>query len=219
MKKIGTGKEVLIWIFTLTPLVYLGLSWNEMPAQVPIHFNLEGEADRWGSKLTLAGIIFVMTVLTNLLLLFIPNLDPKGKVEKMGGKWPQVRFLIMIMMAALSGFIIYSARNQHAFNPNLLFILLGLFFVVLGNYFPAIKPNYFIGIRTPWTLESDSVWKKTHRMSGPLWVGGGIVVVAASFLQDNTFRLAVFLLVIALMTLIPTVFSFIELRKEQQTNF
>lgn len=219
MKVNKPGKEILIWIIALAPLVYLGLSWNQLPDQVPIHFDLQGEANGWGSKLALAGLVFSTTVLMNLLLLFIPVLDPKGKVEKMGSKWPQMRLWIILMMAALASFVIYNAQHQHEFNLNLPLILSGVLILVLGNYFPALKPNYFIGIRTPWTLESESVWKKTHRLGGPLWVGGGALLVVASFLPHNTLRMAVFITTIALIVLIPTVFSFTELRKERQANF
>ncbi|WP_229972479.1 SdpI family protein [Pontibacter harenae] len=151
-------------------------------------------------------------------MLFIPKLDPKGKIENMGSKYDWMRLLMVLIMAGLATFIIYNAQNQNAFNPNLLFILIGGLFVVIGNYFPALKPNYFIGIRTPWTLEGESVWKKTHRMSGPLWLFGGLAIIAASLLPYNSLRIVVFIAIVAIITLIPVAHSFLELRREKRTD-
>jgi len=218
MKASNYTREIFIWIIILVPFAYLGFSWNQLPDRIPVHFNLEGEANGWGSKFTLVGITFGTTVLMNLLMLFIPYFDPKGKIENMGRKYDQMRLFMVLFMAAIATFIIYNAQRQGAFNPNLLLMLIGGLFVVLGNYFPALKPNYFIGIRTPWTLESESVWKKTHRLGGRLWVVGGFIIMAASLLPYNNFRVAVFVATIIIITLIPTVYSFLELRKEQRVN-
>lgn len=218
MKASNFTREIFIWIIILVPFAYLGFSWNQLPDRIPVHFNLEGEANGWGSKFSLVGIIFGTTVLMNLLMLFIPYLDPKGKIQNMGRKYDQMRLFMVLFMAALATFIIYNAQSQGAFNPNLRLILIGGLFVVLGNYFPALKPNYFIGIRTPWTLESESVWKKTHRLGGRLWVVGGLIIIAASLLPYNNVRVAVLIATIIIITLIPTVYSFLELRKEQRIN-
>jgi len=224
MKTSSLTREIIIWLIILIPFAYLGLSWNQLPDRIPVHFNLQGEANGWGSKSSLVGILFATTVLMNLLLLFIPKLDPKGKIENMGGKYDQMRLLMVLFMAALATFIVYNALivynapSQHSFNPNLLLILVGGLFVVLGNYFPALKPNYFIGIRTPWTLESETVWRKTHRMGGRLWLIGGIIIITAALLPYNNLRMIILVSTIVTITLIPTIYSFLELRKEQQAN-
>ena len=218
MKTSSLTREIIIWLIILIPFAYLGLSWNQLPDRIPVHFNLQGEANGWGSKFSLVGILFATTVLMNLLLLFIPKLDPKGKIENMGGKYDQMRLLMVLFMAALATFIVYNALSQHSFNPNLLLILIGGLFIVLGNHFPALKPNYFIGIRTPWTLESETVWRKTHRMGGRLWLIGGIIILAAALLPYNNLRIVILVSTIVTITLIPTIYSFLELRKEQQAN-
>lgn len=216
MKSTNITKEIILWIIILIPLVYLALAWNGLPERVPVHFNLKGEADGWAGKTALIGIVFFMTVALNLLLLIIPYIDPKRKLEYMGSKYHQLRFILVVFMAALSVFLIYNATNQDAFQLNILFILLGGLFVALGNYFQAIKPNYFIGIRTPWTLESEQVWRKTHRIGGILWIAGGLIMIALALFPDSGIRQALFLVIVAVMVLVPVVYSFVEFRKEQR---
>jgi uncharacterized membrane protein len=216
MKPTSLTKEIITWIIVLVPFVYLGLVWNELPERVPVHFNVKGEADGWAGKTALIGIIFFTTVALNLLLLIIPAIDPKRKLAYMGSKYHQLRFIHVIFMAALSMFIIYNAINQDTFQLNILFILLGGLFVALGNYFQAIKPNYFIGIRTPWTLESETVWRKTHRLGGIIWIASGLMMIVLALFPDSGIRQALFLTTVAIMVVVPVTYSFIEFKKEQR---
>ncbi|NEM98182.1 SdpI family protein [Pontibacter burrus] len=216
MKQRSNLLEFLIWGMMLVPLAYLFLNWAELPDRVPIHFNFKGEADDWGSKNFLAGLILFITLGVNLLLLAIPAIDPKDKIANMGSKYHQLRLMMAIFMAALSVFIVYSAKAGSLENSNFVNLLVGFLFVSFGNYFQAIKPNYFIGIRTPWTLESETVWRKTHRMGGRLWIIGGILVCLTALLPDPTFRYVSFLVVAALLVLIPVVYSFLLSRRERQ---
>ena len=91
----------------------------------------------------------------------------------MGNKLNYLRFALSLFMSAIAVFIIYSVQQSQS-KPTFIFILIGLLFTILGNYFKTIKPNYFIGIRTPWTLENEDVWKKTHLLGGKLWFVGRI---------------------------------------------
>ena len=111
MKQKNNLLEFLIWAVALVPLAYLLISWQEMPDRVPIHFNLEGEADDWGSKNFMAGMILLLTLGMNLLLLVIPNIDPKEKLSRMGNKYQQLRFLLSLFMESISVFIVYSAKS------------------------------------------------------------------------------------------------------------
>lgn len=218
MKQRSTFLEILIWGVMLVPLSYLFLTWQELPDRVPIHFNLKGEADDWGSKNFLVGLILFMTLGMNLLLLIIPNIDPKDKLAHMGNKYHQLRLLLALFMAALAVFLVYSAKAGNLENTNFINLLIGALFIAFGNYFQAIKPNYFIGIRTPWTLESETVWRKTHRLGGRLWMLGGAVMCLSALLNDPNLRMVVFIATAAIVVLIPVVYSFIEQRKERRQS-
>jgi uncharacterized membrane protein len=215
--KLTLRKELPIIGIVLIPFIYLAFLWNTLPEKVPTHWNYKGEIDRWGDKSSLIGLLFLLPVLTYLLMLIIPKIDPKKRIALMGGKYYQLKFIIVLLMSLLSLFILYLTKNQSISNPNLIFALIGILIVVMGNYFKVIQPNYFLGIRTPWTLENKEVWKSTHTFASKLWfIGGLLIIIGGIFLPDEIF-LVVFLSIIALIVIVPTVYSYFKF-KEIETN-
>ena len=99
-------KELPILGIALLPLLYLVFVWNSLPEKVPLHWNLEGKIDNWGSKYTLIGLVFFMPILTYILMLVVPKIDPKKRIEAMGGKYDQFKFILVAFMSVLSIFII-----------------------------------------------------------------------------------------------------------------
>lgn len=130
----------------------------------------------------------------------------------MGNKLYDLKFYLTLLMSALATFIIYLAAQQEQTDPNLIYLLSGILFVVLGNYFQTIKPNYFIGIKTPWTLESDEVWKKTCKIGGRIWLAGGIAIVISCLLLDNQSAFVIFMLVLAVLVIVPVVYSYFSFK-------
>jgi uncharacterized membrane protein len=90
----------------------------------------------------------------------------------------------------------------------------GLLFVMLGNYLSRVQPNWFLGIRTPWTLSSDQVWRKTHRIGGAFFVIGGIGMVAAAFVPP-AMVFPVLIAIVTLVAVVPVVLSYVFWRREQ----
>ena len=215
MKQLSLPTELLLWGIILVPIVYLWVSWTQLPERVPVHFNLQGEANGWASKSELAAIVLFSTAGLNLLLLFIPAIDPKGRIGNMGSKYNSLRIILVLFMAAFAIFLIYSATSTQLLNPNLMLVLVGALFAAMGNYFQTVKPNYFIGIRTPWTLENEVVWRKTHRLAGRIWVVGGILIALLPLVEDNGIREVVFISIVAVLVLIPTAHSYIAFQKEK----
>lgn len=204
-------KEIPFIAVALLPFVYLAYIWNELPKQVPMHWNVEGEIDRWGDKSELLVMIFMLTGITYFIFLVIPYIDPKQKLQSMGNKLNNLRLILGLFMSALAIYILYSVQQKTS-NPVLIFPLIGLLFAFLGNYFKTIKPNYFIGIRTPWTLENEEVWKKTHLMGGKLWFVGGLLM-ALTFVLPNEMQLYTFLGITAVISIVPIVYSYLEFKK------
>ena len=215
--KLTLRKELPIIGIVLIPFVYLAFLWNTLPEKVPTHWNYKGEIDRWGDKYSLIGLLFLLPVLTYLLLLIIPKIDPKKRIGIMGGKYYQLKFIIVLLMSLLSLFILYLTKNQSISNPNLIFALIGILIVVMGNYFKVIQPNYFLGIRTPWTLENKEVWKSTHTFASKLWFIGGLLIIIGGIILPDEFFLVVFLSIIALIVIVPMVYSYFKF-KEIKTN-
>jgi uncharacterized membrane protein len=203
-----------MWFFILLPYVYLATIWNLLPDQVPTHFNLDGNADSWSGKTSLLLIPGTLGLGIYLLMLIIPVIDPKKKIQQMGEKYFSVRLLMTIFISVLSIYILKMTNVGSLRNPNLLIALIGGFYAILGNYFQTVKPNYFLGIRTPWTLESEQVWKSTHRLAGRLWMIGGLLIVIISFAIQSNYALAfVFLIVTLILAIVPIIYSFSEFKK------
>ncbi len=207
-------KELPIWAIIALPFIYLAYIWNELPNKVPLHWNVKGEVDRYGSKLELIIIPIILPLLIYLILLVVPKIDPKNKLNKMGGKLQTMKLLMTTFMSILALFIIYTAKNQSFTNPNFIVLLIGILFIVLGNYFQTIKPNYFIGIRTPWTLENQTVWKETHKLGGKMWFVGGILIVILSLILNQSVNFTIFMVITGLITIIPVAYSYILYKKE-----
>ena len=204
-------KEIPFIVVALLPFVYLAYIWNELPKEVPMHWNASGEIDRWGDKSELFMMLFMLTGITYFVFLIIPYIDPKQKLQNMGNKLNNLRLILALFMSALAIYILYSVQQKTS-NPVLIFPLVGLLFAFLGNYFKTIKPNYFIGIRTPWTLENEEVWKKTHLIGGKLWFVGGLLM-ALTFVLPNKIQIYTFLAIAAVITIVPIVYSYLEFKK------
>lgn len=206
-------KEFPLIVIVLLPFTYLAYIWNELPEKVPVHWNIKGDIDRYGEKIELLLIPILLPLLVYIILLVVPKIDPKNKLNTMGNKLHILKVLMTTFMSALALFIIYSSKNQSLANPNHIVLLIGVLYIILGNYLKTIKANYFIGIRTPWTLENETVWKETHKLGGKLWFIGGIIVVLSSLILDKQPNFTLFLIVTGIISIIPIIYSYIIFRK------
>jgi len=207
-------KESVLWVLILLPYLYLATLWQALPDKVPTHFNYEGVADGWSGKNFILFIPTGLGAFMYLLMLALPYIDPKKKLRDMGEKYTSLRFMFTIFFSMLSFYLLYVTKEGSMKHPNLLIAIIGILFAMLGNYFQAIRPNYFIGIRTPWTLENEEVWKKTHHLAGRLWMVSGILITILSFIiSSNLTLIIVFLSMVVVMVLVPVVFSYTAFKK------
>jgi uncharacterized membrane protein len=220
MKKTSPVGTIVIFLIIILPLAYAASIYSALPATIPIHFSLSGKVDRYGDK---NNIWFVSILLasvsaaTYLLVKNLPRIDPK----KMAGQSPQlfhkIAVVIVIFLCALNLLLIYSMQSGSINIGNLLLPLLGLMFLVLGNYMHSVKPNYFVGFRVPWTLENEDNWRKTHQLMGKVWVAGGLLITIATLLLPANFGFFVFMGIIFIMVTVPAVFSYRYFKKHQQS--
>lgn len=209
-------KESFLWAFILLPYVYLCFIWNKLPERVPTHFDIEGNANDWSGKPMLFFLPTGLGLIIYLLMYVLPFIDPKKKILQMGDKYTSFRFLLTFFFSILSIYLLYISKEGGMKNPNLLIALIGIMLALFGNYFQTVRPNYFIGIRTPWTLENENVWKKTHRYGGRLWMIAGVLMAALSFIIPNNHVLGImFGVLLVIIIIVPVVFSYIEYRKEK----
>ena len=212
-------KEILLLAIVALPYFYLASIWNSMPDKVPTHFNIDGIADDWSGKTTLLYIPCGLGILIYLLMLVVPYIDPKKQLLHMGEKYFILRFILVLFTSFLSIYLLYITNEGSLKNPNILFALIGILFAVMGNYFQTVRPNYFVGIRTPWALENEEVWKKTHRFGGRFWMLGGTLIAALAFLklEPRVFTI-IFILIICIISIVPVAFSYIEYKKQKNST-
>lgn len=211
-------KEIPLLIIVSIPFLYLAYIWEKLPEKVPLHWNIKGEIDRYGSKTELLLIAILLPLLTYILFLIIPKIDPKGKIRKMGNKYQKIKFLLTTFMSILATFIIYTALHQSLANPNYIILLIGILYIILGNYFKTLKPNYFIGIKTPWTLENEIVWKKTHQLAGKMWFIAGLIIVINSLFLKKQINFILFFSITIIITILPIFYSFLEYKNGKKEN-
>jgi uncharacterized membrane protein len=207
-------RELILWVFLIIPFLYLYQIWNQLPEIVPTHFNLSGEADGWSSKKSLIYLPGFLGIGIYLMMLFLPRIDPKKNISLKDNKYFGIRFFMACFFSMLSTYILYTSLAGSISNTPLLFGFIGGLFAVLGNYFKNIKPNYFIGIRTPWTLEDERVWYNTHKLGSKVWIIGGLgLLIISIFIQNEKVFLPLFLFILLIMVFIPIIYSYIDFKK------
>lgn len=213
-------KELLLLLITIIPVVYLFIVWKELPDQVPIHWNFQGEVDQYGSKASLGWIILLINVPIYLLMLFLPKIAAKQEsIERMGKKYYRLRLILQLFLSTLVFIILLvsSGATQIAIETLLGYSFI-FFMLLFGNYMGSIRQNHFMGIRTPWTLENEEVWKKTHQLGGRLWIGGGLLGFILLLFLPNNWAL---MTVVALMTIpmiLASIYSFVLFKKLKNTS-
>jgi uncharacterized membrane protein len=198
----------LLLIFVLTIAMY-----PAVPDRVVSHWNAAGQADGYMSKLWGLGLIPLIMTGFVALLTVLPRIDPyKKNYEKFGDYYEGFILLFVLFMLAIQvQIILWSTGYQ--ISPNLTFpILIGILFIYIGFLLGHAEQNWFVGIRTPWTLSSETVWKKTHKIGGKLFKISGVIAFAGVLAGEYAMW---FILVPALAVAIFTVaYSYFEFQKE-----
>jgi uncharacterized membrane protein len=215
------NKKINIWdifalILALLPLVYLACIYDKLPAIVPTHYGADGKPNNWGPKsemYAIGGILSGMSILVYLLMKFLPLIDPKKQVKFGEQTFQRLGMVIVIFFAAMNLCIVIATANKGFSIDKVLMALMGLLFVFLGNIMYNIKPNYFAGVRTPWTLEDEGTWRATHRLTGKLWVAGGIIITIERLLVPSATGVYIFLGCVVIMAVIPVTYSYLYFKK------
>ncbi len=200
-----TNVFILITGFILNVLTYLVL-----PGKIPVHFNIAGKPDRWGSKGEYIALSLAALFVIFILYIIIPEIDPKRR-NLQGSRGYHIIFRIVLLLAVLISVIPYVYFRGISISKSIA-VLMGLFFILVGNYLPTIKPNYFVGIRTPWTLENEEVWRKTHRIGGWTFAITGIVLIFSILLPEK-YVTFFFIGLILILTAFLVLYSYIYWRK------
>lgn len=200
------GLLMFLFVFAVCLIFY-----KRLPSELPIHFDVNNQADSFASKeKALFGINGFMLVIY-LFCYFITNKDPK--VENQGDKALNVVLIFVPILAILTSAITISYGLNYRPKIDLyLTLALSIMFILIGNYLPKTKRNYTLGIKLPWTLASDYVWEKTHRLAGYLWVIGGFISFIGTILFKD-YTSYIFGGAIIIMVFIPMIYSYLIYEK------
>lgn len=220
MKNVFSTSELVLWAILLAPTAILLIVWNQLPEQMPIHWNAAGEVDGYGSKSMLV-MFSGLNLFTYITLLIVPKIDPKKKnFEVFSSSYWKIRFAIVLFLSLIQLLVISNALGMEVNVAKVILLAVLLLFTVLGNYFSTVRPNYFVGIRTPWTLESEIVWKKTHFLAGKLWFWGGLIGILLVLFLDLKMVLPIFLGITFIICFVPIRYSYLVYKrlKHEQAN-
>ena len=211
----------IIWLFIIAPATYLAIVWNTVPNTVPLHANLKGVVDRYGSKNELITMTVILTVVNLLVYLLLPQLyriDPRRYAPENKSRLQRIAFAVTLFLAAVLCMLIYSSIHEDmAFKGRFVLPGVGLLIAVVGNYIYNIKPNYFAGIRLPWTLDNNENWRKTHLLGGKLMFAGGLLIAIISLFTSFPLSMIILFAILSLMILITCIYSY-NLYKKEMSN-
>jgi uncharacterized membrane protein len=203
--------NVLCFVFIFAAFSIAAYLYPNLPEQIPTHWNIAGEVDDYTAKPWGVIILPLAALLVFGVMRLIPVISPKGfRTDKFMDVINVFTVTIVGFMSGVAILVLLEANGQDVRINEMIFAGLGLMFVVLGNYMGKVRKNFFIGIRTPWTLASDEVWSRTHRLGGKVFMLCGVFLMVNSFFHFPETWLIASLVAVAL---IPVVYSYFAYRR------
>src|SRR5262245_19440578 len=177
--------------------------YGRLPDAVPTHWDYRGRPDGFMPKPLGAFLLPAMAAGVWAVLALLPALSPRGfSIERFRATYDVVRSTVLVFLVFVCLVQLLVAAGWQIGVPSLITVAIGLLLAVLGNYMGKIRRNFFVGVRTPWTLASEEVWLLTHRVAGKLFAAAGTIVVGASLLGAGPWVLPVSLGLAALASVV-----------------
>ena len=210
MIKKNLPKLIITSLITLIPIIIGLILWDKLPDQVPIHWDINGNVDGYTIKTQAVFAMPLVLVAFHWICALGTSLDPKK--QNINDKLLTLVLWIIPIISLLCNSMVYATALGHKVSVEIIMpLFMGMLFVIIGNYMPKCKQSYTMGIKLPWTLNDEENWNKTHRLAGFLWVIGGVIIMATSFL--GVFWLA--FVVLVPMVIVPTIYSYFLYKKSK----
>lgn len=205
-------------------LIVLGLmlvaSWwvdQQLPAdaRIPVHWNIKGEVDRYGSKFEGLYMIPGLTAVMIILFALIPLIEPRRRHLQLSMKAYRIMITaIIVFMGCIHGLVLWSSAGKMLDIGRLVVLGIGVLFILLGNYLGKVRSNFFVGVRTPWTLSSELSWTKTHRLTGWLFFVFGLVLLVNAAFWHPKLAFIIMICGVVICSLGSMVYSYFVWRKD-----
>lgn len=202
------------WEWPLAVLVALTLLvaiwvYPQLPEQVPMHWNVKGQVDSYGSRFTGAFAIPLLNLALYFLFIYLPQLDPRREnYAKFSEVYRVLRYLFHVFLEVLYVVIILTALGYQVPVGRVVPGAVALLLVIIGNFMGRLRFNYFVGIKTPWTLANEEVWRRTHRLSGYVWTISGLLALLSALLLPQDWIWLVFMPLILGAAFFSTAYSY-----------
>jgi uncharacterized membrane protein len=215
-------KQTIIALgLVLLPFAYALYLYPTLPNKIPMHFNINGEVDGWGSRESiylLPSIMGLTSIFVYFLMANIKKIDPKRYEGADDKVYAQFGLFTSGFLCCLSIVILYSTVHSGVDINKLIFPLLGFAFAGMGIYMPKLKQNYIAGFKLPWTLENEANWNATHALAGKVWMVGGALQMATALLLSGPAIFIVFISITAVMVIIPSIYSYRMFKRGNPTT-
>lgn len=209
-------KKLVFYGLMFLPLISTFIALQFLPEQIPAHYGLNNQVTRWGSKYE-ALIVPIVTAVLGYFFLGIAKVA--AKQEENGNNNENVcivaGIVTLIIFNAMTGYVLYAGFNEienlssSKFDVNqLLFGILGIAMIIIGNIMPKLRMNAVTGLKTKWSTKNEMTWKKSQRFGGISYIIGGIVIVVICFFVQGIYCFLSTLGIIAILLVIDVFYTY-----------
>lgn len=190
--------------------------YERLPESMAVHWDLHGNPNGWMPRAFGAFFGPVFLLLLWLLMRGLPRIDPRASnYARFGGAYDTIVAATLLLLLATHFIVLGAALGYHVPVARLVPALVGALFVVIGNVMPRMRPNWWFGVRTPWTMSNDRVWARTHRLAGFSMTGAGLVMLGAALALPSRLGGPVMLAAAVAGLIGPVVYSYLTWKREQ----
>lgn len=198
-------------VVILLPIVFGLIMWEVLPEQMVTHWGFSGEADGYSSRQTTVFALPLVMLAIHWICILFTSKDSKNKNQNK--KVFRMIFWIVPVISLFVNAAIYMESFGKEFNiEQIELLMIGLMFVIIGNYLPKCKQNHTIGIKVKWALQDEENWNQTHRFCGKVWVVGGVLLMLSVFLPEPVIPYAL-LIILTILVVSSILYSYLFYKK------
>lgn len=207
--------RIAVYLLAAFNLLSAAVLYPSLPEQIPMNWGMDGTVE-YNDKYQIF-LMCGMAVLFAFLFDILPKIDPRRKnYQKFGPYYDSFCVLMQVFMLAMNGIILLETFRPGTVSvPLITMTMVGILFLFIGNIMPKIKSNFYMGIKTPWSLSSEEVWRKTHRLGGKCFFLAGIVMIVSPFLPWKEYAFRASFVIVMAACCIPGIMSYVWWKKEQ----
>lgn len=206
-------QDTLIVILGLAALTYALMNYGKLPQELPAQFGITGKVNRYWDKNIVIPLLGILGIALPLLMQFTRSIDPKREnYKKFENAYAMSRLAMGVLFNLMLVLTIAYGLGKDINVGKIANGAIGVMFLAIGNYMPQVKDNYLFGVRTAWTLASPEVWRKTHRLSGGMWMLGGLLILTGAFLS-GVWSQVLTITALVLAIIVPILYSWIISRQ------